>query len=198
MHIRYVVLALSVASAALGAQTSDTIRVDYPAATCPSCAEWNAPQQPFRIFGNTYYVGTHGLASILVTSPQGHVLIDGALPASAPQIVANVRALGFRIEDVRLTELPHCPSGLRARSDDARTAALRHSPHAASGRLLVLRARREHQTRRSGSLQGVRNERAGRRGSAHGARARFTIAPRAPGPHQGRRTPFAAAGTCSH
>lgn len=69
---------------------------------CPSCAEWNAPQQPFRIFGNTYWVGTHGLGSILITSPEGHVLIDGGLPQSAPQILANIRALGFRVQDVKL------------------------------------------------------------------------------------------------
>jgi metallo-beta-lactamase class B len=70
--------------------------------SCGSCAEWNAPQQPFRIFGNSYWVGTHGLGSILVTSPQGHVLIDGALPESAPAILASIRALGFRVEDVKL------------------------------------------------------------------------------------------------
>lgn len=69
---------------------------------CASCAEWNAPQRPFRIFGNSYWVGTHGLGSILVTSPQGHVLIDGALPESAPAILASIRALGFRVEDVKL------------------------------------------------------------------------------------------------
>jgi metallo-beta-lactamase class B len=69
---------------------------------CPSCAEWNQPQTPFRIFGNTYYVGTHGLSSILITSPTGHVLIDGDLPQSVPQIVAGIRALGFRIEDVKV------------------------------------------------------------------------------------------------
>jgi metallo-beta-lactamase class B len=67
---------------------------------CPKCAEWNAPQAPFRIFGNTYYVGTHGISSILITSPQGHVLIDGCLDA-APQIVEHIRQLGFRIEEVK-------------------------------------------------------------------------------------------------
>jgi metallo-beta-lactamase class B len=64
--------------------------------------EWNQPQKPFQVFGNTYYVGTRGLASILITSQKGHVLIDGALPESAPIIGANIRALGFRIEDVKL------------------------------------------------------------------------------------------------
>jgi metallo-beta-lactamase class B len=65
-------------------------------------AQWNAPQAPFRVFGNTYYVGPHGLSSILITSSSGHVLIDGALPESAAVIVDNVRRLGFRIEDVKL------------------------------------------------------------------------------------------------
>lgn len=69
---------------------------------CPHCAEWNHPQAPFQIFGNTYYVGPHGLSSVLVRSTSGHVLIDGALPESVPLIVANVRALGFRMQDVKL------------------------------------------------------------------------------------------------
>ncbi len=69
---------------------------------CSNCAAWNAPRDPVRIYGNTYYVGTNGLSAILVTSPEGHVLIDGALPESAPRIRANVEALGFRMEDVKL------------------------------------------------------------------------------------------------
>jgi metallo-beta-lactamase class B len=70
--------------------------------SCKQCAEWNVSQEPFRIYGNTYYVGVHGLSSILITSPQGHVLIDGDIPESAPKIVANIQALGFRIKDVKL------------------------------------------------------------------------------------------------
>jgi metallo-beta-lactamase class B len=72
------------------------------ASSCPKCAQWNVSQQPFQIYGNTYYVGVHGLSSILITSPRGHILIDGDLEESAPKIVANVRTLGFRIEDVKL------------------------------------------------------------------------------------------------
>ena len=64
--------------------------------------EWNAPQAPFRVFGNTYYVGPRGVSSILITSGSGHVLIDGALPESVPGIVASIQRLGFRIEDVDL------------------------------------------------------------------------------------------------
>jgi len=78
--------------------------VDPP---CTNCAEWNTPQKPFRIYGNTYYVGPHGLSSVLITSDAGHVLIDGALAESAPQIVANIRSLGFRIEDVKLIMNSH-------------------------------------------------------------------------------------------
>jgi metallo-beta-lactamase class B len=70
--------------------------------TCTQCAEWNKPQVPFRIFGNSFYVGTHGLSSILITSSAGDVLVDGDLPESAKQIAENVRSLGFRIEDVKI------------------------------------------------------------------------------------------------
>ncbi len=83
------------------AQATSGLRPDPPI-VCDACVEWNEPRAPFRIFGNTYFVGTRGLSAVLVTSPDGHVLIDGALPQSAPLIDANIRALGFRTEDVRL------------------------------------------------------------------------------------------------
>jgi len=67
----------------------------------------NEPQQPFRIYGNTYYVGSHGLTSLLITSPTGHVLIDGALPESVPLIVSNIQQLGFKVEDIRLIVNSH-------------------------------------------------------------------------------------------
>jgi metallo-beta-lactamase class B len=69
---------------------------------CTRCEEWNQAQAPFRIFGNTYYVGPRGLSSVLVTSPAGHVLIDGALPQSAPLIARHVEQLGFKMKDVKL------------------------------------------------------------------------------------------------
>jgi len=78
-----------------------------PASSCADCPVWNKPQQPFRIYGNSYYVGPRGLTSILLTSKAGHVLIDGALPESSAQIVANIRSLGFRIEDVKLIVNSH-------------------------------------------------------------------------------------------
>lgn len=95
-------LAPTIAAAPLAAQARPPVPVDLAATPCEACAEWNEPQRPFRIHGNTWYVGTRGLSAILVTSPDGHVLLDGALPESAPLIAASIRALGFRLEDVRL------------------------------------------------------------------------------------------------
>lgn len=75
---------------------------DYDAPIkCDSCAEWNRPIAPFKVHGNTYYVGVHGLSSVLIATPGGLILLDGDLPQSAPLIEANVRALGFRVEDIR-------------------------------------------------------------------------------------------------
>jgi metallo-beta-lactamase class B len=75
--------------------------------SCTACPAWNMPQPAFRIYGNTYYVGTHGLSSILITSETGHVLIDGALSESVPHIVDNIRSLGFRVEDIKLIVNSH-------------------------------------------------------------------------------------------
>lgn len=74
---------------------------------CPSCAAWNAPQQPFNIAANTWYVGTAELSALLITGPQGHILLDGALPQSAPLIAQNIRTLGFKLEDVKLIVNSH-------------------------------------------------------------------------------------------
>ena len=64
-------------------------------------AEWNRPMPPFRIIGNVHYVGPAGLGAYLIAGPEGHVLIDGGSEESAAQIAANIRRLGFRLEDVR-------------------------------------------------------------------------------------------------
>jgi len=84
-----------------------SVALGQNAASCAKCIELNKGQPPFRIFGNTYYVGTHGLSSVLITSPAGHVLIDGDLPESVGRIVDNIRSLGFRVEDVKLIVNSH-------------------------------------------------------------------------------------------
>lgn len=62
---------------------------------CDRCEDWNRPIDSFRVHGNTWYVGTNGLSSILVETDAGLVLLDGGLPQSAAQIDANIRGLGF-------------------------------------------------------------------------------------------------------
>lgn len=79
--------------------TSSSVQQTPP---CPECPVWNAAQSPFRIYGNTWYVGPHGLTAILITSDAGHILIDGSLPESAAQIASHIRSIGFRVEDVKL------------------------------------------------------------------------------------------------
>lgn len=62
----------------------------------------SVPDEPFRIAGNLYYVGATGVAAFLITGPEGHVLIDGGYPETAPLIIASVAKLGFRIRDVKV------------------------------------------------------------------------------------------------
>lgn len=78
-----------------------------PPHKCDSCDEWNKPREPFKIFGNTYFVGTDGLSSILIVGDAGLILLDGGLEQSAALIDANIRKLGFRTEDVKLIVNSH-------------------------------------------------------------------------------------------
>jgi metallo-beta-lactamase class B len=66
-----------------------------------AAADWNDPQEPFAVFGNTYYVGTRGLSSVLITSAAGYILIDGGSPQSPRQIVRHIRQLGFEVGDIK-------------------------------------------------------------------------------------------------
>lgn len=64
-------------------------------------APWIEKQAPFRLIGNVYDVGSVGLTALLITTPQGHVLVDAGMPGFAPQVAKNIEALGFRPHDVR-------------------------------------------------------------------------------------------------
>lgn len=98
-------LALCLSGAAI-AQASTEGR-DESAIACANCTTWNAAQKPFKVVANTWYVGTTELSSVLVTGPKGHILIDGDLPQSVPQIEANIKALGFRLEDIKVIVNSH-------------------------------------------------------------------------------------------
>lgn len=65
-------------------------------------ARWLGPQPPKRIYGNTYLVGFRGMSVALIDTGAGLILIDAALPQSVPVLEANIRALGFRLRDVKL------------------------------------------------------------------------------------------------
>jgi metallo-beta-lactamase class B len=71
------------------------------AALTAKAGDWYAPQEPFAIYGNTYYVGTGGISSVLIASPAGHILIDVGGPNSPDTIVEHIRKLGFKVEDIR-------------------------------------------------------------------------------------------------
>ena len=71
------------------------------ALTCKDSDDWNKAAPPVRIHANTYMVGTCGISSILITGTAGHVLIDGGTEEGADLIAANIRRLGFRVEDIR-------------------------------------------------------------------------------------------------
>jgi metallo-beta-lactamase class B len=70
-------------------------------------ADWTQPFPPFAIAGNLYYVGSKGLASYLVTTPQGHILINSGLEESVPLIRASVEKLGFRFTDIKILLISH-------------------------------------------------------------------------------------------
>ena len=77
------------------AQAPPAFNADPPK-VCDACDEWTEPRVPYKMFGNTYYVGTAGLSSVLVTSPAGHILLDGGLAQSASLIDRSIKTAGGR------------------------------------------------------------------------------------------------------
>ena len=106
--------AVTIATALLAACAAQSERAaPTPVATAepagvPACpldaspmAGWSDRAPPRRIFGNTYYVGTCGIAAVLVVGDAGAVLIDGATEQAPAAILANIRALGFDPRQVK-------------------------------------------------------------------------------------------------
>lgn len=73
----------------------------------PVSRSWNQPVEPFRIAGNLYYVGASDVTSYLITTPSGHIVLDGGFEETAPMIIANIRKLGFKVEDVKILLSSH-------------------------------------------------------------------------------------------
>jgi metallo-beta-lactamase class B len=76
-------------------------------AQCADDSGWDDPGPPFKVFGNTYYVGTCGIASILIAGDRGHILIDSGTEKGADLVAANIRALGFDPADVKVLLMTH-------------------------------------------------------------------------------------------
>jgi metallo-beta-lactamase class B len=72
--------------------------------------DWTEPFPPFHIAGNLYYVGSKGLASYLVTTPQGNILINSDLEANVPMIQASIEKLGFKFKDTKILLISHAHS----------------------------------------------------------------------------------------
>ncbi|MDE5438709.1 subclass B3 metallo-beta-lactamase GOB-16 [Elizabethkingia meningoseptica] len=64
--------------------------------------EWSRSYEPFRIAGNLYYVGTYDLASYLIVTDKGNILINTGLAGSLPMIKENIKKLGFNYKDIKI------------------------------------------------------------------------------------------------
>ena len=71
-------------------------------AICDDNDDWDKPAPPVRIHANTYLVGTCGISAILITGNAGHIVIDAGTEAGADVVIQNIRALGFRSQDVKI------------------------------------------------------------------------------------------------
>lgn len=91
-------LTLIVISLSTQSRTDSTSQGQYTKAT----PEWNQPVKPFRIIGNIYYVGASEVSSFLITTPQGHILLDSGFAETVPLIVEGIKQLGFKLEDVKI------------------------------------------------------------------------------------------------
>jgi metallo-beta-lactamase class B len=69
--------------------------------------DWTRPFPPFRIVGNIYWVGSYDLATYLITTPQGHILINTGVGETAKQIKASVEQLGFKLADTKILTATH-------------------------------------------------------------------------------------------
>ena len=69
--------------------------------------EWTRPFPPFRLIGNIYWVGSYDLSTYLITTPQGHILINTGVGDTAEKVKASVEQLGFKMSDVKLLTATH-------------------------------------------------------------------------------------------
>jgi metallo-beta-lactamase class B len=73
----------------------------------PAQDDWTEPFPAFRIAGNLYYVGSKGLANYLITTPEGHILINSDMEQNVPLIRKSIESLGFKFSDVKILLISH-------------------------------------------------------------------------------------------
>jgi metallo-beta-lactamase class B len=78
-----------------------------PSAFAQASPDWSEPFPPFQIAGNLYYVGTKGLASYLITTSKGNILINSDLESTVPLLQASIQKLGFRFKDTKILLISH-------------------------------------------------------------------------------------------
>lgn len=86
---------------AVGAETPHAPGLLPPTGRYETPDAWRRPVEPFRIADHTWYVGTEGLAALLIETPQGAIVLDGGLPQASDLLLANLRKLGVAPEQVR-------------------------------------------------------------------------------------------------
>jgi metallo-beta-lactamase class B len=86
---------------------SFTLAVCSPIYQAPKQDDWTEPFPAFRVAGNLYYVGSKGLANYLITTPEGHILINSDMEANVPLIRASIESLGFKFSDVKILLISH-------------------------------------------------------------------------------------------
>jgi metallo-beta-lactamase class B len=64
--------------------------------------KWEDPEEPTKIVGPIYFVGTKGLGAFLITTSEGHILMNTGMPSSGPMMVDSIKKLGFKPEDIKL------------------------------------------------------------------------------------------------
>src|SRR5437870_940833 len=69
--------------------------------------QWTEPFPPHKVIGTVYYVGSRGLASYIISTPQGLILINSSLEASVPLIRESIEKLGFHFNDVKILLISH-------------------------------------------------------------------------------------------
>jgi metallo-beta-lactamase class B len=64
--------------------------------------DWTRPFPAFKLIGNVYWVGTYDLSTYLITTPQGHILVNSGLKSTVPQIADGIEKLGFKVADTKI------------------------------------------------------------------------------------------------